>query len=617
MDKGNLLLSLKNYQEAEEAFDHAIAIKQSDASAWNAKGKSLVGGEKYADAVTAFSEALRLNPNLTEVKKNQENAKFKLFLESNETPELTQVPETSFSQADPHSLSDQDAGKATPKPGNWLSDFLTFLFGGKAVSPSSMSSDVTDLPNQVHLLSPVDICQGNNSLLIIDEENQSIIRSDSSGTITLLIGGITQPELFKQVTSVTSDNLGNIYILDAGTDRIYKFDDSGEIMTSWGSKGSEPGQFYNPRHIEYISFTDPLKEFITVADTGNNRIQLFDLNGTFINVISTLNGFNGSILITSDVSQQNMLSETRQYLNITSEEKANPRFAERSFNVQIRDITYSFSMMIDRSMYLGAQKNEIIDVNVNDKNPEQWEQILKGELNDPITINAISNTASQLQAGSFDNKLSDSETFDLFCTFIQQIPLVNESDKRYPIEVLHDKKASSSDKALFLYGLLYQAGYDVVFLSYPGTSHCAVAIREDKSVQKPVMKEYGVENKSYIYLNPDKPDIIGRIESSLNSVDPFILHLFPQNVEHSRTIPDKEKRLIILETLDMVGKKQAFIEANLGKFSSVARKQVNADLDKIKKVKTFVESNTWNTEGIDIRLKNSKVGEIQLNYGVK
>jgi len=67
----------------------------------------------------------------------------------------------------------------------------------------------------------------------------------------------------------------------------------------------------------------------------------------------------------------------------------------------------------------------------------------------------------------------------------------------------------------------------------------------------------------------------------------------------------------------MVGKKQAFIEANLGKFSSVARKQVNADLDKIKKVKTFVESNTWNTEGIDIRLKNSKVGEIQLNYGVK
>lgn len=617
MEKGNLLINLNNYPEAEEAFDQAIAVNQSDASAWNAKGKSLVGAEKYADAVKAFNEALRLNPNLTDVQKNRENAKFKLFLESNNTSESNPVPETPNIQADHNLPSNSDSGIATPRPENWWSDILNFLFGEKPKYPISQNYDGKEVAHQVQLLSPVDICQQNNTLLIVDEKNRSIIRFDSSGTITLLIGGIIQPELFKEVTSVTSDNQDNIYVLDAESDLIYKFDDSGEMISSWGSNGSDPGQFYNPRHIEYISFTDPVKEIISVADTGNNRIQFFDLNGKFINIISTLHGLNESVQITPDRGQQNILSETRQYLNITPEEKANPPIVERTFNVQIRDITYAFSLMIDRGMYLGAQKNDVIDVNVNDKNPELWEPILKGELSDPITVNTISNAASKLQACSYDNKLTDSESMDLLCTFIQQIPLVNESDKRYPIEVLHDKKASSSDKALFLYGLLYQAGYDVVFLSYPGTSHCAVAIRTDKSVDKPAMKEYNIENKSYIYLNPDKPDIIGRIDPSISGVDPFILHVLPQDVDHSHTLLDKEKRLMILETLDMVGKKQAFIEANLGKFSSTVRKQVSADLDKIKAVKTYVESNTWNTEGIDMRLKNSKVGEIQLNYGVK
>jgi hypothetical protein len=194
---------------------------------------------------------------------------------------------------------------------------------------------------------------------------------------------------------------------------------------------------------------------------------------------------------------------------------------------------------------------------------------------------------------------------------------VNETDTRYPIEVLHDKKATSTDKALFLYGLLYQAGYDVVLLSYPQTTHCAVAIRTDKPVDKPAMKEYISENQSYVYINPDNPDLIGRMNPSLTSKDPFILHLLPQDAEHSRILPDKEKRLLILETMDSIGKKQAFLEENMGKFSADAKKLVNADVTKIKTVKAYVESNTWNTEGISMRLKNSKVDEIQGNYGIK
>ena len=45
-----------------------------------------------------------------------------------------------------------------------------------------------------------------------------------------------------------------------------------------GSLGSTPGQFFHPSGAEYLSLNDK----IYVADTDNNRIQIFDSNGHFI-----------------------------------------------------------------------------------------------------------------------------------------------------------------------------------------------------------------------------------------------------------------------------------------------------------------------------------------------
>jgi DNA-binding beta-propeller fold protein YncE len=49
-----------------------------------------------------------------------------------------------------------------------------------------------------------------------------------------------------------------------------------EFVTQWGSEGSGPGQFNGQNDV------DPFKNFVYVADYDNNRIQVFDSNGTFI-----------------------------------------------------------------------------------------------------------------------------------------------------------------------------------------------------------------------------------------------------------------------------------------------------------------------------------------------
>jgi hypothetical protein len=84
-------------------------------------------------------------------------------------------------------------------------------------------------------------------------------------------------DLFNGPTDVAWDAQGNIFISDGfGNARVAKFDKNGKFLKSWGSRGSEPGQFNNPR-----SLATDAQGNVYVADKGNNRIQVFDNDGTF------------------------------------------------------------------------------------------------------------------------------------------------------------------------------------------------------------------------------------------------------------------------------------------------------------------------------------------------
>jgi DNA-binding beta-propeller fold protein YncE len=93
-------------------------------------------------------------------------------------------------------------------------------------------------------------------------------------------GGGTGAEGFMQPNDVVTDTNGDIYVAEGHggpNGRIVVFDRTGKYLREFGKKGSGPGEFDQPHGLAFDS-----KGRLFVADRSNNRIQIVDKNGKFL-----------------------------------------------------------------------------------------------------------------------------------------------------------------------------------------------------------------------------------------------------------------------------------------------------------------------------------------------
>jgi 6-bladed beta-propeller len=84
---------------------------------------------------------------------------------------------------------------------------------------------------------------------------------------------------FKSPTKACVLSSGEIYVSDGyGNARIHVFSPDGELERSWGSPGDGEGEFNLPHWIE----ATPDEQRLFVCDRENSRIQIFDLEGNFL-----------------------------------------------------------------------------------------------------------------------------------------------------------------------------------------------------------------------------------------------------------------------------------------------------------------------------------------------
>lgn len=134
----------------------------------------------------------------------------------------------------------------------------------------------------------------------IDKGSDMIIRFNPQGRVKMVFGRKSEASdenahplehpapplpavdgLFRQVTDIAWDSKGNAYISDGYINsRVAKVAADGRWVTSWGERGSAPGQFF-----QLHSIATDAQDQVFVADRGNRRIQVFDTDGKLKKII--------------------------------------------------------------------------------------------------------------------------------------------------------------------------------------------------------------------------------------------------------------------------------------------------------------------------------------------
>ncbi|MEY2539902.1 MAG: hypothetical protein QOG67_3642 [Verrucomicrobiota bacterium] len=132
-----------------------------------------------------------------------------------------------------------------------------------------------------------------------DDGNHLVLKLDSEGRVLFVLGrrGVAAEAdwLFNEPTDVAFGKEGAIFVSDGyGNSRVMKFDRTGRFLKSWGSYGTNPGQFNLPHSIVIDQ-----EGQVYVADRENQRIQIFDQDGKFLKQWTGL-GYPYGLFITPD-----------------------------------------------------------------------------------------------------------------------------------------------------------------------------------------------------------------------------------------------------------------------------------------------------------------------------
>lgn len=135
------------------------------------------------------------------------------------------------------------------------------------------------------------------SIWFTEKQRHTVTKHDRSGKLLMELGNrdwaavtVTHDgrhgEPFNSPTGVTVAPDGRIFVSDGyGNRRVHRFAADGTLETSWGLPGKGPGQFALPHNIGIDEH-----ERVYVCDRENNRIQIFDTDGTYLSEWTDVQG---------------------------------------------------------------------------------------------------------------------------------------------------------------------------------------------------------------------------------------------------------------------------------------------------------------------------------------
>ncbi len=124
-----------------------------------------------------------------------------------------------------------------------------------------------------------------DNMYLVDDEGHFVQKRDPEGAVMFTLGTRGEPAPWQEggtfnrpTGAAINPTTGDLFVSDGyGNSRVHRFDRGGKHIMSWGEPGTDPGQFSLPHNI--CMWDD---ERVVVADRENFRIQVFTVDGEFV-----------------------------------------------------------------------------------------------------------------------------------------------------------------------------------------------------------------------------------------------------------------------------------------------------------------------------------------------
>lgn len=131
---------------------------------------------------------------------------------------------------------------------------------------------------------------GEEFLYHCDTAHRQVVKTRLNGEVVWEKGAPVECDLYNAgqpfiPTNVAFSPNGEFYVTDGyGSDWIHRYTPGGELLQSFGGKGSRPGTVLNAHGIWVDSRGS--EPFLVVADRGNSRLQYFTLDGKHVKFVT-------------------------------------------------------------------------------------------------------------------------------------------------------------------------------------------------------------------------------------------------------------------------------------------------------------------------------------------
>ena len=146
-------------------------------------------------------------------------------------------------------------------------------------------------PDADRIGTPMGITVTNDLVYVADAGNRRVRVFTTAGA-QLRVMSSNGACSFAQIRDADADAAGNVYVANYTNNDVLKLSPTGTCLTTWGTKGSGPGQFKNPYGVRIA--TDPVlgTQSVYVADSNNSRMQEFHIDGSYITQVGGVGGPN-------------------------------------------------------------------------------------------------------------------------------------------------------------------------------------------------------------------------------------------------------------------------------------------------------------------------------------